>query len=105
MRISDINLEVLNKVMTEKQHEKIKNLKNINLCDILDNIKIIFRMNDFKENFIIDEKLIDMVIDLLEGYQEWLYELDTSIECSIEDQLYCNEEKMGCTGCYYKKGE
>ena len=46
-----------------------------------------------------------MVIDLLEGYQEWLDELDTSTECCIEDQLYCNEEKMGCEGCYYKKGE
>ena len=101
--IEDINIRNLKMVMNAMHYEKLKKLKNICELDILDNIKIIYRMSEDKE-ITLDDKLIDMILDLLDGYQEWLEELEPT-ECSIEDQLYCNEEKMGCEGCYYKKGE
>lgn len=39
--------------------------------------------------------------DYLEDYTPLVINIDT--KCTEKEQIYCNEEKRGCHGCYYFK--
>lgn len=40
-------------------------------------------------------------IEMLYDYTPLIINLDT--KCTEKEQIYCNEEKRGCYGCYYFK--
>ena len=40
-------------------------------------------------------------IEMLTDFTPLVINLDT--KCNEEHQIYCNEEKRGCYGCYYNK--
>lgn len=67
--------------------------KNERLCDIAFRYGVdVYQM--LSDNFITN-------VDYLEDFTPLV--INTNIKCSELEQLYCNEERRGCYGCYYFK--
>ncbi len=67
--------------------------KGEKLCNIAENY------NTTAHKILIDSGITNF--DFLEDYTPLIINLNT--ECNIDKQIYCNEEKRGCYGCYYFK--
>ena len=63
------------------------------LCDIAKNY-------DTTPNKILADSKITS-IEMISDYTPLVINIDT--KCTEKEQIYCNEEKRGCHGCYYFK--
>lgn len=57
------------------------------------------KYNTTASKILIDSNITN--IEMLTEYTPLIINIDT--KCDLDKQIYCNEEKRGCYGCYYFK--
>lgn len=105
MKINNINEIDWNCIVDSLNDELILKMKNnkITIQDLIENIKIVYKMKEEKKQFEVTNILIEMVIDCIIGYKEWIEELDNNYNYCKYYDFHCKKEELTCKGCCYEK--
>ena len=99
--INEIDWNCIVNALNDEVYLKMKNNK-ITIKDLIENIKIVYKMKEEKKQFEVTNILIEMVIDCIIGYREWLEDLDECDYCEYYN-FDCKKEELTCKGCCYEK--